>query len=330
MKKFLASLVLLWMIFVYPACNGKFENLTDDLRCEYIKNPMGVEKQHPRLSWKYKSSDQGARQMAYRILAATDEKLLLNDNGDLWDTGKIQSDQSIQIAYQGTKLSSRQMVYWKVRVWNENDQKGAWSEIAFFEMGLLQQDDWQALWIGAPAETDSSDSSPLFRREFDITKPIHKARAYVCGLGYYELYLNGKKVGDHVLSPNQTNYDRRRNENWTESRIGNMSTRVLYEIHDITNITLGREGVIRRGCLEDEVEIRGNNLEILREITFPGGIVVTDYTAQEDNRVRFIIPEEARRGVGDLSICIDPGVAECLRFNAFEFCFSDIATSSLS
>lgn len=225
-------------LLIINACSSKKTEVIYDLKCEYNINPLGVEVETPRLSWKMKSNQRGAAQSAYRISAATSEELLNKGNPDLWDSGKIESDQSIQIEYKGKPLKSGMRVCWNVQAWDENGNELPISETAFWEMGLLNKSDWKAKWIGSP-ELDSWKGqellSPLFRKEFQADKKIKRACAYISGLGYYELYINGKKVGDHQLSPNQTNYDRRAVEKWDESRIGNMTTTVLYETFDITS-----------------------------------------------------------------------------------------------
>ena len=357
------------------------------LRCEYLVNPLGIDVAKPRLSWVVQSDQRGQRQTAYRILAASSAEGLAADKGDLWDTGQLASDQSAQIAYQGKTLTSGQRVWWKVRVWDAGDRPSAWSEPAFWEMGLLDTGDWKGQWLSAQYDRDlvaapfaldkmrwiwlakedfnrapkdkprffrgvfdlpagrtvlkarlilavsnryelaindqevkkdtglwqldlidvtrnltdgknvlavtafgeekpggvigqlrvdfesgdplvvstgaafkSSDeekpqwrtsgfddstwaaakengklgdgpwgelrvqpvpqAAPLLRTAFELDKPIKQARAYICGLGYHELYLNGRKVGDHVLDPTFTNYDRR----------------VLYVTHDVTEL----------------------------------------------------------------------------------------------
>ncbi|MCG6189323.1 family 78 glycoside hydrolase catalytic domain [Maribellus maritimus] len=208
-----------------------------DLKCEYLVNPLGIDVVHPRLSWRMESTENGAGQTAYRILAATNMDLLKNETPDLWDSGKIESSQSIQVEYNGKPLNSGMKVFWKVQVWDEKGKKLNWSQSAYWEMGLLNKEDWQSHWIGAPDLLSKEEwklPSPLFRKKIQIQKKIKRARVYISGLGYYELYINGKKVGNHVLSPNQTNYDRRDLQKWDEPRVGNMTTTVLYETYDIT------------------------------------------------------------------------------------------------
>lgn len=230
---------LFLFLLVFSGCEPqKITPEAVDLRCEYLSDPLGMDVAKPRLSWKMKKPINGVRQTAYRILVASGDELLSNDAPDLWDSGKIEADQSIQICYEGKPLTSGMKVSWKVQIWDEEKTASAWSETAHWEMALLTAGDWQAKWIGAPEGLMAKEwklAAPQFRKEVKISKRIKKARAYISGLGYYELYINGKKIGDHVLSPNQTNYDRQKMEQWSEPRIGNMTSTVLYETFDITS-----------------------------------------------------------------------------------------------
>ena len=227
------------LIIVLTACQVSTPDaLVNDLRCEYLTNPLGIENTSPRLSWKMEKNINGAGQSAYQILAASSIALLNEESADFWNTGKFISNQSIHVNYKGQTLDSRQSIFWKVRIWDENDVPSQWSIVASWEMAFLIESDWQAEWIGSPKTTKGKKMnlpSPYFRKKKVLEKEIESARAYVSGLGYYELTINGQKVGDHVLSPNQTNYDIRDTEKWGEARIGFMNTRVLYETFDITN-----------------------------------------------------------------------------------------------
>ena len=137
--------------------------------------------------------------------------MLRDDRADLWDTGKVTSDQSIHVAYAGRPLSSRTRCYWKVRIWDKDGKTTAFSDPAVWEMGLLTPEDWKGKWISVPGkdEDKSAQPAPLFRKGFILSQQPVSARVYICGLGYYELRLNGAKVGDHVLDPAFTRYDRR-------------------------------------------------------------------------------------------------------------------------
>jgi len=196
-----------------------------ELRCEYLKNPLGLDVLQPRLSWFDTSTERAQRQTAYQILVAGNRESLQADKGDLWDTGKVDSDETVNIPYAGKPLQSYQHCYWKVRVWDEHGKVSTWSEPACWSMGILDRSLWQGKWLSyeklpnTPPEEQKAKSivekfqkripGPLFRKVFDVTKQVQSASVYICGLGYYELHLNGGKVGDHVLDPAFTNYDKR-------------------------------------------------------------------------------------------------------------------------
>lgn len=195
-----------------------------DLRCEYLPRPMGVDVPQPRLSWMLWSRERGQRQTAYRILVASSPQLLMRDEGDLWDTGKRESDQTCYIPYNGNPPGSLQRCYWKVQVWNENGIPSDWSEVSWWEMGILHPEEWQAEWITAP----QAEPAPLLRRRFTVKTGVRRARALIYGLGYYELYLNGTRVGEHVLDPAQTDYEQR----------------ALYVVYDVTHLLAPGENVV--------------------------------------------------------------------------------------
>ncbi len=187
------------------AANLKIE----ELHCECMANPVGLDVAQPRLSWVLKSAERGQKQSAYRIRVASDEQILASNCGDLWDSGRVNSDETAQIAYDGRLLKSCQRVCWNVTVWDQGGHESAVSSTSSWEMGLLKASDWQpAKWI-AGGEDKSQSSAPILRQELEINKKIKQARVYICGLGYYELHVNGSKVGDHLLDPAYTDYDRR-------------------------------------------------------------------------------------------------------------------------
>lgn len=178
------------------------------LRCESLVNPLGIDAAVPKLGWALSSGERNQRQTAYQVLVASSPQLLAKNEGDLWDSGKVAGDQTLYVPYGGKTLRSGQTAFWKVRAWDGTEKVSAWSQPATFEMGLLRPEEWGAKWIGMTADIESKPA-PMLRREFAIGSGIKRARAYVCGLGYYELRLNGKKVGDHVLDPGYTRFDRR-------------------------------------------------------------------------------------------------------------------------
>jgi alpha-L-rhamnosidase len=208
------------------ACTQNNESVITNLRCDFLTNPMGIDDTSPRLSWEIENNARGVIQQAYRILVASSPEKLKDNQGDLWDSGKIRSDSSANIYYSGRLLDSRMDCYWKVEVWTNKENNGSWSKPARWSIGLLHLSDWSAHWTGL--DTFSVDDSPhvthtrlsarYFRKTFRTDKSIKKAVVYISGLGEYELYINGKKTGDAVLSPSPTEYDKR----------------VLYNTYDVT------------------------------------------------------------------------------------------------
>jgi alpha-L-rhamnosidase len=249
MKKLLTILILLYFSLFIQAAT------VENLRCEYLVDPIGVDATSPRLSWQIVSSERGDLQQSYQVIVSSTPENLANGIGNIWNTGKRNSDQSIQIGYQGKPLLAGIKYYWKVRIWDKKGLPSKWSKPAFWSMGLLAKKDWNnAQWIAykdnnqwkqewknhkytelnnlPPMEwpntswpwltgKDSTiftlyemanpkyDQSPLFRKEFSVTKKVKSASLYICGLGYYEAFLNGEKVGDHVLDPAWTNFEQR-------------------------------------------------------------------------------------------------------------------------
>jgi alpha-L-rhamnosidase len=176
------------------------------LRCEYRVNPLGVDIQQPRLSWVLEAdaNARGISQGAYQILVASSPDVLAKDRGDLWDSGKVQSAETNQISYQGKMLASAQGVFWKVRTWDQDGQPSAWSDSARWTMGLLRPEDWHAKWIMGDAER----SAIVMRHEFAVKSGLKRATIFICGLGQYELSANGTKVGDDVLAPGWSMYNK--------------------------------------------------------------------------------------------------------------------------
>jgi len=150
----LAVIVGMGMVSTLSGCTAFVESkaITKELRCEYRVNPLGIDVVNPRLSWIMESSQRGQRQIAYQILVASSEENLQNNKGDLWNSGRVKSDRSTHVEYKGKQLTSRMRCYWKVRVWDKAGKVSAWSEPAFWTMGLLEPKDWQAKWIGYDAE----------------------------------------------------------------------------------------------------------------------------------------------------------------------------------
>jgi alpha-L-rhamnosidase len=175
-----------------------------NLRCEYLHNPLGLGIAQPRLSWQLISDQRGVMQSAYQIL--------VKDEGvEVWNTGKVLSDQSIHVPYSGPALRSGQRCTWQVRVWDGNDCPSAWSEPAWWEMGLLHPSDWRASWIEPDWDEDPAafNPCPYLRTTFILSEPVSSARVYVTAHGLYELSLNNQRVGDAWFTPGYTSYHHR-------------------------------------------------------------------------------------------------------------------------
>jgi len=200
---------------------------------------LGVDARQPTFEWVPASNGVGgAAQVACQVIVASSAENAARGEGDRWDSGRIEWSAVAGLVYDGAPLSSRERVWWSVRLWTDAaTEPGPWAVPATFEMGLLDIDDWSAQWIsGAPDQ-----SSPLLRAELHLPAPVRRARAYLCGLGYHELRINGAKVSDHVLDPPQTSYDDDPDLLDGEGKPTKIhSPRVLYVIHDVTELL--REG----------------------------------------------------------------------------------------
>jgi len=192
-----------------------------DLRCEYLTNPLGIDETIPRLSWKLTSDQRNQKQTAYRLLVASGKEQLDKNRGDLWDTGKVKSNQSIHIEYQGKPLKSRMHCFWKAMVWDKNGKPSSWSKPNQWTMGLLKPSDWQAKWIGmaekneAPAgdnplknstwiwypKGNPAKSAPagncFFRKKIriDTDSKIKKATLTITADNEYRVWLNDSSIG---------------------------------------------------------------------------------------------------------------------------------------
>lgn len=227
MKKIIL-LILTVLPFQFCSIDPSARFVAEELKINNLQNPAGTDK-NPVFSWIAASSEKGAMQTAYQIILDTDEANLKSEKNCLWNSGKISSAESFNIKYTGEELKPSVKYYWKVRIWNNNDIQSSWSKTAFFITGLFSSEDWNnAKWIGYEEIPDSlllvpgihkgtsieGDIArkrtviPYFRTEVFLDKKIDEAYAFVSGLGHYELYINGTKVGDRFLSPGWTDYDK--------------------------------------------------------------------------------------------------------------------------
>jgi len=270
-KTFLLSA---FIIFLSTACNRQApeNNLAEvkvtNLKCEYLENPLGIDEPNPRLSWTLESDENGQKQTAYHILVASSLDKLDRDVGDLWDSGSVESEQSLNVIYKGSALESRTQYFWKVRISDANGTMSAWSAPSFFSMGMLSQEDWQANWIQSDLElfdyqvelkklpdhfleienmdngidirvrakkirksTAKIKEAPAvwMRKEFKPeNKKLRRATLFISGLGLYEPYLNGHKINDHLLTVSPHDFGKT----------------VPYHVHDVTQLVKNGENTL--------------------------------------------------------------------------------------
>ncbi len=190
------------------------------LLCEYLVDPLGIDEIEPRLSWRIESARRGARQVAYRVRVASARERLARGEADLWDTGRIESSQTTQVAYRGAALASRLACFWSVEIWDETGA-AVNSAPAVWTMGLLEPSDWTARWIAADPEIVRRDPGAVvptltepgtpgcFRREFAVSGAVRRATIYVSARGLVEVRLGGRRVGEDLLVPEWTDYGKR-------------------------------------------------------------------------------------------------------------------------
>lgn len=201
MKRSLYPLPLIIILMLINGCTDPSSEISvNDLKCENLYRPLGIATISPRLSWKILSNINGKSQKAYQIIAASEEKRLDQNKADLWNSGKVLSEESVLVPWDGIKLIPGLLCYWKVRIWDENDKVSEWSKPSLFGIGLLDKSDWQAHYIGF---TDTSDYciSPQLRKTFIIDNKADHILLHVNSLGYHEVWLNGKKAGECALAP---------------------------------------------------------------------------------------------------------------------------------
>lgn len=257
------------------------QNLTvKDLTCEHKVNPAGIENLQPRLSWKISATGNNVMQTAYNIRVSGDARF--SGSKIVWQTGKVLSDGSVLQPYKGPALKSGQKYFWQVKVWDNKGRESKWSEAASWEMGLLSPSDWKAKWIELEDDTNRYAPSPHFRKEFSLNKSIAKATIYVTAHGLYELSINGKRVGDQVMTPGWTSYGKR----------------LQYQVYDITDhVVRGKNAIAAylgdgwyRGTLAwgNNWAVYGKRLGLLAQlkITYTDGsesLIITDETWKGNN-----------------------------------------------
>ncbi|MCM1297819.1 MAG: alpha-L-rhamnosidase N-terminal domain-containing protein, partial [Muribaculaceae bacterium] len=231
------------------------------LRTEHMENPGVIGTHAPRLSWinqPVSAKVKNASQSASRIVVASSKENLESGIFDVWDSGKTAGEQAYLVEYAGKPLVDGQDYYWRVMVWDNDGNPSDWSETASWGMGFMDPSRWQARWIGAPWQgeghkktIDSKKSrrdypAPLLRKEFEVKPGLKKAKAFVTGLGYFELHMNGEKVGDDMLVPNFTNYSKRPDLDQYSIVVDDNFTgyRVLYLAYNVTDMLQPGENAV--------------------------------------------------------------------------------------
>ncbi|MBI5083105.1 MAG: family 78 glycoside hydrolase catalytic domain [Acidobacteria bacterium] len=190
------------------------------LECEARRNPVGIDVERPRLSWKLVSEESDQRQSAYEVHVASSVALLGAGRADIWQSGRVASVENAWIPYGGAGLNSLTRYWWKVRVWDGGGRPSEWSEPAEWTTALVNPAGWRAAWIAHPDHSLRSGPLPMFRKDVTIDRPVRQALALIAGVGFHELHINGAKAGDHVLAPAWTNY----------------RATVMYETFDVTTM----------------------------------------------------------------------------------------------
>ncbi|RNL89441.1 alpha-rhamnosidase [Sinomicrobium pectinilyticum] len=211
---------------IFAATDGPGIAITD-LRCEMLTDPLGIDVVHPRLSWRLRPGKTGGHRTAYRIMVASTREKLENNEADLWDSGRVQDQNAWYVPYRGKPLHSKQQAWWKVKVWTPEGES-PWSDMAYWSMGILNYAEWKSTrWIGMDKAFgwDSINqfsrlSARYLRKEIEVEKEVARARVYIMGLGMYELYINGERIGDQVLAPVPTDYTKN----------------VKYNVYDVTAV----------------------------------------------------------------------------------------------
>ncbi len=257
MKSFALILKTAAVILMTAACSSAIS--PEGLTVEYMAEPNSIDVANPRLSWINTPASEkikGEVQTAWQVRVATSKKGLRNP--DLWDSGMVMSDDSYMVPYGGAVLSSGLDCWWQVRVWDKEGKASSWSRPARWTMGIMNKDEWKAEWIGAPWQTEAPDGgpslrdiddkpAPMFRKSFTLDRKPVSAKAFVTGLGYFEMYANGKRIGDECLAPNFTNYSERPGVMDSFLCVGGdkfTGYRVMYLVHDLTDILVKGENAV--------------------------------------------------------------------------------------
>jgi alpha-L-rhamnosidase len=218
--------ILFFLLAILPALCMAQKPAAESLNAEYLTDPLGIDITHPRLSWEINTTQKNTLQQAYNIVVATDASF--SSSKLVWNTGKVMSDSSVFVTYNGAALKSATRYYWRVKVWDNHGNTSAWRKPAYFETGLLNTSDWTASWVQPKQDSARKMPALMLRKQFSTSKKIVSARVYATAHGLYELYLNGRKVGDQALTPGWTEYKKR----------------LQYQVYDVTAMLQPGDNVI--------------------------------------------------------------------------------------
>ena len=224
-------------LLLVPLVTSSCRTTTDqckavNLKTEYLVNPLGLDTPYPRFTWQLEDERQGALQSAYRLIVGTDSIDVTEGRGNIWNTARVKSDR-ILVTYDGPDLQPFTRYFWSVEVWDKNGTRSSSPATAWFETGMMDPSNWKGYWINDTRNIQRKPDVDLkpagyYRRDFTPVAPVKEARVYIAAGGYFDLYLNGVKAGDHMLDPAKTRYDRR----------------LLYVTHDVTSIIRNGENTI--------------------------------------------------------------------------------------
>ena len=259
-------LVLLFSVCCFSQVTVK------QLLCENRNNPIGLDIPKPQLSWQLVSANRNCMQTGYEIRVAEEAADLVKAKNLLWETGKVESDQSVHVSYLGKSLLSGKKYYWQIKVWDNKGNVSAWSEPAFWQMGFLNVADWKAQWIKAGYNEDTLlRPSPLFRKTFAAEKKIKSANLFITSHGLYESFINGKRISDTYLTPGFTSFNKR----------------LQYQLYDVTKylqqgknaigVALGNGWYRGNLAWEGKKDLYGSELSLIYQLS----VTYTDGTSED-------------------------------------------------
>lgn len=272
---------------------------------EYQSNPIGIDQKNPVFGWNVETDVRGWRQEGYRILVSDDPEKLSREEGNVWDSGYVSSSSMVNVRYEGAALESLTEYYWRVFVTAAGETVG--SQVAQFETAFLEPGEWQGTWLG---ETEDHVHH-VFRKAFTLSGSVKKARAYVCGLGQYELFLNGQKVTDYVLQPGWTTYDKT----------------CLYNVMDVTSLLAEGDNALGVLLADGMFHVPGHKG---RYAYFPRSygrakfLLRLDVTYEDGSREQILSDESFLMKDGPLKYCCIYGGEE-FDASAWEEHFADVA-----